>query len=250
MTERPDKQDPNAPTSVPLAQPHPSEQPGPGAPKPGDPVPQKLPPQMVELIQALAKDPQAAQQIQEILKAMGADPAGGDPQKVNPLEILDPEKKVRIAQAWNARIRGLGNEISSARGMSPGGSKANDEALLTIWFRMPEGLGWDDVDEYADACRIYYVGLGWEDPDKIEDQVMREVFPLRESLIKTGRPFWKDQVEFATSMVKLASKYLKQHGHPPVPDTQVVAVTKQGHGNPETMPRDEQSEAFPAGEVR
>jgi hypothetical protein len=96
--------------------------------------------------------------------------------------------------------------------------------------------------------RMHLIGQGWTDPDKIEDQVMRECFPLREALIKMGRPFFKDQVDFARDMVDLSIRWMRKAGPLPRPDPAVMKATVAGLGDPESELRDDDSEALPAGE--
>jgi len=191
----------------------------------------------------MVQDPQAKAEVMKIIEAMG-----GDPKNDDPLAAIDPNKVKMIAQGWNSRVRSLVREMSAQRGVHPGASKATDEALLVIWHTTPMGIEHEDVEDYANAVRAYLIAQGMTDPDKIEDQTMRECYPLRESLIKTGRPFWKDQVLFAAEMVKLTTRWLKRYGKLPEPQWKVVAATKAGHGDPSSENRDSDSEAFPAGE--
>ena len=228
--------------------------PPPGAPGPGQGPPGELPPQILDALQTILKDPKARDQVKEIIKQLG-----GDAAQENPLDVLDPQTKMMLGQAWNSRKKSVAYELTAQRGLNPGASRAGDESLLTIWFTTPldpsypeddpHCLPLSDIEAYADAVRLDLIAKqGLTDVDKIEDQTMRECFPLRESLIKTGRPFWTDQVEFATEMVKLAARWHDEQGDLPQPDPAVLKATKEGKGDPEAQPRDTDSEAFPAGE--
>lgn len=227
--------------------------PPPGAPASGDPAPQQLPPAVLDALTTIMKDPQAREQIQQII-----DQLGGEAAQKNPLDVIDPQTKLALAQSWNSRKKAMALELTAQRGVNPGASRADDEALLTIWFTTPldpnappddpRCLSLDDIEDYADAVRLDLISKGMSDPDKVEDQVMRECFPLRESLIRTGRPFVKDQVEFAAEMVKLAARWCEDGTPLPQPDMSVLKATQAGKGDPESQPRETDSEAFPQGE--
>ena len=105
----------------------------------------------------------------------------------------------------------------------------------------------EDIDEYADAVRLHLVKSGWTDVNKIEDQVVRECFPLRELLIAAGRG-WHARVEFVDQMISLTERWLAKYGHLPLPDLEVLGATKVGKGDPEAQARDTDSSAFPPGD--
>jgi hypothetical protein len=49
-------------------------------------------------------------------------------------------------------------------------------------------------------------------------------------------------------MEALSERWIAKYGDLPRPDRLVQAVTVQGKGDPESMPRDADSEALPAGD--
>jgi hypothetical protein len=194
-------------------------------------------------------DPKAREQIGQILKKIKESKKGG----ANP---IDPATMLNLAQGWNARVAGLAIQVNASRSQNPGASTASDEALLRIYYQTPLApwapddkpfpIPLADIDEYADAVRLHLVKTGWDNIDKIEDQVIRECFPLRELLIAAGRD-WQGRVDFVEQMYNLTERWLDKYGHLPVPDLTVMQRTKQGKGDPESQARDTDSSAYPAG---
>jgi hypothetical protein len=194
-------------------------------------------------------DPKAREQIGEILKKIKEAKRGG----ANP---IDPATMLNLAQGWNARVAGLALQMNAARSQNPGATTASDEALLRIYYQTPIApwapaddpfpIPIADIDEYADAVRLHLVKAGWDNIDKIEDQVVRECFPLRELLIAAGRP-WQARVDFVDQMRGLTERWLDKYGHLPLPDPKVYKATKEGKGDPESQARDTDSSAYPAG---
>lgn len=210
-----------------------------------------VPPQIQELLEGLAKDPKARRDIEKILKKVN-----GDQRASSPLRI-EPTTRLQLAQGWNARVDSMGRELANQRGIAPGASKTGDEALLRIYYTTPmdphspdpnnpQPMPLEDIDEYADAVRLHLVTVeGMTDPEKIEDQVMRYCFPLRESLIRSGRRRHRERVEFVAEMQKLTERWLAKYGRLPDPDPKVLKATERGKGNPESQARDEDSEDLP-----
>jgi len=173
-----------------------------------------------------------------------------------PKPQLDPQQRLDLAQGWNSYVGSLALQMNAARSPNPGASKASDEALLRIYWMTPlapwapddkpEPIPLSDIDEYADAVRVQLVKGGWTDIDKIEDQVTRECFPLRETLIKSGRD-WQQQIDFVDGMLKLTDRWHKRYGELPQPDLKVLAATRAGRGDPESQARDTDSSPYPPG---
>lgn len=227
---------------------------GQGPPGPGDE--EKAPgltDDQADLLKSLMADPDARKQIQQIIRKVSGESKGGAKGKV------DPATRLQLAQGWNARIGELALQMNAARSQNPGATKANDEALLRIYYQTPMApwapqdapfpIPMADIDEYADAVRMHLVKAGWDSLDKIEDQVVRECFPLRELLIASGRS-WRQRVEFVDQMVALTERWLDQYKSLPKPDTKVYLATKEGKGDPESQARDTDSSAYPPGGYR
>lgn len=229
-------------------------------PKPGEdgPQPPSGPPKeedglsedQAKEIQLLMADPKVRHQVQQLLKRASKEEQGDSKSQI------DPARKLGLAQHWNARIGSLAAALNTSRSPNPGASAATDEALLRVWYMTPIApwsppdepfpIPHDDIDEYADTVRTYLVTNGWTNVDKIEDQVTRECFPLREALLSAGRD-WQQRVDFTDQMHDLTERWLKKHDELPEPDLKVLAATKAGKGDPESQARDSDSEAFPAG---
>jgi len=238
---------PGAGPPQPQGPPHPATQPPPGAPLPGEGPGGEggdLSPSQIEILQDILKDPKAKREVQKIIDQMGGRTKAGA------LEIIDPRIKTIIAQEWNARKRMMGQQLTQLRGLAPGASKASDEALLTVYWATPSNLELEDIEDYANVVRVSLMTQGWDDIDQIEDRTLQECFPLRLSLVKNGRPFWEDQVKFVRDMNDLTDRWLDQYGKLPRPDYKVQEATEAGHGNPESQPRDTDSEALPPGDQR
>jgi len=220
---------------------------------PGPQESQGLTDEQAELLKTLMADPESRKQIQQIVKKVSGEKRGSG--KIP----IDPAVKLQLAQGWNARIGELGLQMNAARSQNPGASKASDEALLRIYYMTPIApwappetpfpIPLSDIDEYADAVRLHLVRAGWTDVGKIEDQVVRECFPLREVLIAAGRQ-WRQRVEFVDQMISLTDRWLKQYGHLPRPDLAVLRATQAGKGDPESQARDTDSSAYPRGGFR
>lgn len=244
----------------------PSQQPGP-APQPQQPqgpAPEGNPAQQggkedsglnddqAEMLRSLMADPKARKDIESIVRQVS-----GDQRNKGRLSI-DPDRLLQMAQGWNARMSLLGEHLAQQQGNSPGASKANDESLLLLYWAtpldpsIPEGeeprfLPLEEIDEYADACRLHFVQQGMKDLDKIEDATTRECFPMRELLIKSGRTHsYQLQVDFVEDMNRLTERWLKRYGKLPRPDYKVLMATKAGKGDPESQARDTDSDPYPA----
>jgi hypothetical protein len=247
--------DPNAPPQVPLQG---APQTGPAQPAGPQPPPQQggnaeqqgLDTQTAEVMRQLAQDPKARRDIEDIIRQVSQ-----DKRNTSRLEI-DPARMMALAQGWNAFSGTIGRQIAQQRGQSPGASKASDEALLRIYYTTPMASWSDpndptpieiqDIDDYADAVRVYLVTkMQMTDPEKIEDQVMRECFPLREILIRSGRTA-AESVAFVADMNRLTDRWIERYGELPKPEKAVLKATEQGHGDPEAEPRDSDSEDQPA----
>jgi hypothetical protein len=256
----------------PLPQGAPAQMPGPAPQAPpqqqgGPPMPEGTPAQQggedgkgesglneeqAEMLRSLLADPKARKDVESIVRQIG-----GAQRNQGRLGV-DPERLLQMAQGWNARLSILGEHLAQQRGQSPGASKATDKALLMLYYATPldpsypeddpHFLPLEEIDEYANAVRVHLVTQErMRDPEKIEDAVVREVFPLRELLIKTGREGkWQAQVDFVEDMAKLTDRWLSKHKRLPKPDLAVLRATKAGKGDPESQSRDEDSEALPA----
>jgi hypothetical protein len=198
----------------------------------------------------LLADPNVRKQVLELAQRAQADDKGP------PKPELDPSTRLDLAQGWNSYVGSLALQMNAARSENPGASKASDENLLLVYWMTPMApwapddapvpIPLADIDEYADAVRVQLVKQGWTDIDKVEDQVTRECFPLRETLIKGGRD-WLQQVEFVDQVLKLTERWLRQYGRLPEPDPTVLAATRAGHGDPESQNRDSDSSPYPPG---
>jgi hypothetical protein len=249
--------------------PTPSQQPGP-APQPpqqGQPMPEGTPAQQggeqgknesglndeqAEMLRSLMSDPKARKDVESIVRQVG-----GNQRNQGRLGV-DPERLLQMAQGWNARLSVLGEHLAAQRGQSPGSSAATDEALLMIFYatpidptspeKKPRFMPLEEIDDYANAVRRHCILTeNMKDPEKIEDRVVRECFPMRELLIKTGREGqWQAQVDFVQDMLDLTDRWLRKKKRLPRPDLKVLQATKQGKGDPEAMARDEDSESLPA----
>jgi len=203
-------------------------------------------------MQLLLADPKVRQQVADLAKRASGEDKG------KPKSQMDPNRRLMLAQGWNSYVGSLALQMNAARSQSPGASKASDENLLLVYWMTPIAPWSDDeepfpiplsdIDEYADAVRVQLVRQGWTDVDKIEDQTTRECFPLRETLIKSGRD-WADQVDFTDQMVELTDRWLRRYGKLPEPDLTVLARTRQGRGDPESQARDTDSSPYPPGGV-
>jgi hypothetical protein len=243
---------PGAPGIVPAP---PPQQGPPGPPGPGGPggPPQEedgLPPELAETLRDLMGNKKARADIQAIVRQITGQ------QRNDTALRIDPSMRLMLAQGWNARLAGMGQELTRARGNAPGASKASDEALLRVYYTTPRDptstdddpkfIPLEDIADYADAVRQHLIFQErMDDEDKIEDTVMRWCFPLRESLIKAGRRTWRERIEFVDEMVKLTARWMKTYGELPEPDPKVLVATERGKGDPESQVRDEDSEAFP-----
>lgn len=209
--------------------------------------------EQAEAVKKLLADPKSREQVDKLIRSARKESRGRSNQEI------DPNRLLTLAQGWNARISELAVQWNTARSQNPGASTASDEALLRVYYMTPIApwapedapfpIPLVDVDEYADAVRAHLVKNGWVDIDKIEDQVTRECFPLREALIKSGRG-WRQQVAFVDQMLALTERWLEQHGTLPEPDLEVLRATREGHGDPESQARDTDSSAFPPGGLR
>jgi hypothetical protein len=195
------------------------------------------------LIKGLMKQPKARDDLEKIVKS-----AGDEETDKSPLMVIDDVTKLQLAQSWNARVVGVSTQLVVGLNPSPGASVAGDEALLRVYYTTPKGLELEDIDEYADAVRLYLVSQGWDNVDKIEDQTMRYCFVLRETQIKSAGRTKQEQVDFVRAMAKLTEKWLDKYGALPEPDWKVIEATEQGKGDPESQIRDIDSSAL-AGQV-
>lgn len=228
-------------------------QPDSDEPKPPDQDQPGLDDDQAEVIKKLLADPKSRDQVDKLLRTARKDSRNGSNSQV------DPDRRLQLAQGWNARISELAVQWNTARSKNPGASTASDEALLRVYYMTPIApwapqdapfpIPLTDIDEYADVVRAHLVKNGWTDIDKIEDQTTRECFPMREALIKSGRG-WRQQVEFVDQMLALTEDWLKKHGTLPEPDLEVLRATREGKGDPESQARDTDSSAYPPGGFR
>jgi ribosomal protein L16 Arg81 hydroxylase len=209
--------------------------------------------EQAEALKKLMADPKSREQIDKLLRTVKKETRGASNQEI------DPNRMLMLAQGWNARIAELAVQWNTARSKNPGASTASDEALLRVYYMTPIApwspkdapfpMPLEDIDEYADTVRAHLVKQGWTDIDKIEDQVTRECFPMREPLIKSGRD-WQGRVTFVDQMLELTDRWLDRYGKLPDPDLDVLAATKEGKGDPESQARDTDSSAYPPGGYR